>query len=410
MPPTDLNNITAETVEAATRPYRYALNHRNYIVEGIRQVAMRNLNHFTDAVGRNRQNYQVEDHFDAWISRVQSVMLADQGIEDNSINRAFLTVATFTPVQLFCALLYAEIEFFEKASEELLIYQDARYRECLDQHRDVIAHLKGFRDSFLHPRSRSPSDEQQFLAILPTTYAVIIPRLQKEFDEYLHRVGARLLQAYPAAELKTQWLNSFLQPGSRQTPMLAHLMLTVPDGHERSLPLDRRNRHERHIIQNAAYYERLIVCALVLWSEGLRAIKHALDRSEHDSEAEREGSREDPLQTIMAVPSSRRRLGDKIPLVRVATALAHAPLEMYQKVARENTAIGSELIDQYLSVPSRLKALRNHRRVVFHIKQRERHPGWDDILYADSELGTAVVRVRHLIELRSFYIRAKRLA
>ena len=29
-----MNNINAETVEVATRPYTYALNHRNYIVEG----------------------------------------------------------------------------------------------------------------------------------------------------------------------------------------------------------------------------------------------------------------------------------------------------------------------------------------------------------------------------------------
>ena len=61
---------------------------------------MRNLNHFTDAVGRCRHN-TVEDSFDTWFSRVQSVMLADQGIEDNVINRAFIAVATFTPVQAF---------------------------------------------------------------------------------------------------------------------------------------------------------------------------------------------------------------------------------------------------------------------------------------------------------------------
>ena len=267
-----------------------------------------------------------------------------------------------------------------------------------------------FRDSFLHPRSSSPSDEQQFLAIIPTTYTVIIPRLQKEFDEYLHRVGAGLLAAYPAAKLKTQWLNSFLQPRSRQTPMLTHLMLRVPDGHERPLPLDRRNRHEAHIIQNAAFYERLIVCALVLWNEGVKAITQALERSGHDTEKVLEASHEDRLQAIMAATSSWRRFDDRIALVRVATALAHAPLEMYQKVARENPAIGSELVDNYLSVPSRLKALRNLRRVVFHIKQREGDPGWDDILDADSELGAAVVRIRHLIELRSFFIRAKRLA
>lgn len=468
----DLNNINATAVEETIRPYRNALDHRNIIVEGIRKVAMRNMVHLTDAM----QRCDLRD--DAWVERVQAVMLEDQGMENDRFNRAVLPLATYYPVQIYLALLYAEIEFFEKASKKLEIYQDPDYRTCIDEHEDAIARLKAFRNSFLHPRPRSHSDEMQFLMANPDSYN-IAPFLQSEFDGYLYRVRARLvdallrtLSALPDAqrlycfreffrvntvrmavhqdetgldhlsdqskklskemdclsETARSWSPDRKQrdtvrrlaqclddvspslreqqydtPESRQPPMPVDIML-MSTGDQSPFPLDSTNKHEKHVIQNATYYQRLVDCALILWNESIAPIREAL---ENTGEAIQDKSFEELLRLFHATTATQtsRQLMDHAALGRVATALASEPLGIYWKIAEANSAIRNRPIDRYLSVPGRLLAIKNHRNVVFHIEKRATHPVTADLMTTDPDPATAPAGLDVLSELRSFFFR-----
>ena len=472
----DLNNINAAAVEAATRPFRNALDHRNIIVEGIRQVAARNMIHLIDVMQCCGLATIRED---AAVERVQAVMLEDQGMENNRFNRAVLPLATYYPVQIYLALLYAEIEFFERTSKKLEIYRDPDYRNYIDEHEDAIAPLKAFRDSFLHPGPDSRSDEMRFLLATPDSYN-IAPYLQSEFDVYLYRVRARLmdalwrtLSALPDAqrlyclreffrvntvrmavhqdetglehlsdqskrlsqeldrlsETTRSWSPDRKQrntacrlaqclddvspsmqeqqydtPGSRQTPMSADMIL-MSAGDQSPLPLESKNKYQKHLVQNAVYYQRLVDCALILWNESITAIRERLAATGEaiQGESPEEISR---LLHATAATLTSRQLMDHAALGRVATALASEPLGIYWKIVEANSAIRNKHLDRYLAVPGRLQAIRNHRNIVFHIEKRVPHPVRADLMTTDPDPATASAGPHVLSELRSFLFRA----
>ena len=472
----DLKSINIAAIEAATRPFSNALDHRNIIVEGIRQVAVRNMIHLTDVMQRCGLA-TISD--DAAVERIQAVMLEDQGMENERFNRAVLPLATYYPVQIYLALLYAEIEFFERTSKKLVIYRDPDYRNCIDEHADAIAPLKAFRDAFLHPRPDSLSDEMRFLLATPDSYN-IAPYLQGEFDGYLYRLRARLvdallrtLSALPDAqrlyclreffrvntvrmavhqdetglehlshqskrlsqeldrlsETTRSWSPDQKQrdtvrrlaqclddvspsmqeqqydtPGSRQTPLPADMILISARNQSR-LPLESENKHQRHLIQNAVYYQRLVDCAVILWNETIATIRERLA-------ATGEAIRGESLEKISrlfheatATQTSRQSM-DHAALARVATALASEPLGVYSKIAEANSAVRNKHLDRYLAVPGRLQAIRNHRNVVFHIEKRALHPVMADLMTTDPDPATAPAGLDVLGELRSFLFRA----
>lgn len=465
---TDLNNIDVATVEATTRPYRNAQYHRTYVVEGIRKIATQNMIHLADAA----QRCDLRD--DGW-ERVQAVMLEDQGLENDRLNRAVLTLGTYYPVQIYLALLYAETEFFETTSGKLEIYKDPVYRNHIDEHEAAVACLKEFRDSFLHPRPTSSADEQQFLATSDSYN--IAPRFQSAFDTYLNRVRIRIrdallgtLSLLPDAqrlycfrefirvnkakmellkdeaglrhlddqsrqlahmmdslpEAAKSWspdrrqrhtarrlgrclddVSPALQeqqygiPRSRQTPMLTSVMLTLAKAHGEPTGIDRTNRHEMHVIQNAAHYVRLVNCALVFWNEIFATIRDARGSAPGSSF-------EEFMDAVNATTENWEywQFVDLVALGKVRAALCFAPLNIYRKIAKGSI----EHIDVYLSVPGRLAALREHRNTVFHIEKRMPHPVESDLMITDSDYATAVLSPDLLVDLRCFFTRAAKLA
>lgn len=92
----------------AVRSYRNLFYHRTVLLEGIRRMAMRNMAHLTDAREHCDAHASLEE--DDWVPRVQAKMLSDQGLENNELNRTVIEWATFCLLQVYLALLYAEIE------------------------------------------------------------------------------------------------------------------------------------------------------------------------------------------------------------------------------------------------------------------------------------------------------------
>ena len=188
----DLKEIDIADIEANTRPYRNALDHRNFVVEGIRQIAFRNMMHLTNAMRHCGISNPGGDLSEDRLIRVQGKMLKDQGLENSQGNRNVLALGTYYPVQIYLTLLYAGIEFYDTNARKLELYKDRDYGDCLDHNKMTVLRLKDFRDSFLHPSQVSFSREELFLKT-PMSYHVA-PRLQQEFDDYLYRAREKILK------------------------------------------------------------------------------------------------------------------------------------------------------------------------------------------------------------------------
>ncbi len=117
------------------------------------------------------------------------MMLADQGQDDNELNRFLIEQATFSPVRLYFSLLFAEIDAIESCSRGITSMRDPTLAQWLRSRNGDIRLLKGFRDTFIHPQSATASAEQ---ALLHSGLHNRIPGLQRELDTALIRVRATI--------------------------------------------------------------------------------------------------------------------------------------------------------------------------------------------------------------------------
>lgn len=177
--------------DAVIGVYRNLFHHRTVIAEGIRQVACRNMIHLTEArVACAAHSRSLNE--DDWIGRVQAKMLADQGLVDSKVNRTVIGWATFYPVQVYLALLYAEIEYIQRNRERSGLLEDKDVFSYFDRKQEAISKLKGFRTAFLHPvKPESASLESDYLAYGQSYNGA--PEMQNVVDEYLYRLRGKLI-------------------------------------------------------------------------------------------------------------------------------------------------------------------------------------------------------------------------
>ena len=187
MRPEDLDRAGFDT---AVGVYWNHFHHRTVLLEGIRQIACRNMIHPTDA--REACEADSSSDGDHWVEHVQAKMLADQGLDDSKLNRTVIGWATFYPVQVYLAMLYAEIEYLRKYQERSALLVDSGVFSFFDHRQEAISKLEGFRDAFLHPlKPENASLEADFLANDQSYNAA--PEKQNAVDEYLFRLRGRLI-------------------------------------------------------------------------------------------------------------------------------------------------------------------------------------------------------------------------
>ena len=171
--------------------YRNLLHHRTVYLEGIRRIAFRNMIHLREAEGACGP-FSPSQNRDEWALRVQAKMLADQGLEDNALNLIVNGLATFYPVQIYLALLYAEIEYIGKYRKRSALIEDGEVFDYLDREQETVSRLKGFRMALLHPGKRDGDGlEMDFLGQGESYH--VAPQIQKVVDGYLKRLRERLL-------------------------------------------------------------------------------------------------------------------------------------------------------------------------------------------------------------------------
>ena len=136
--------------------YRKLRLHRCVIVEGVRVIAFRNMDHLCTT----RVRLQAMDGGDAEaMTRVYNKMLEDQGLDQTEDNRLVLLWASRAAWEIYTCLLYAEIEHYSAVAHR---HPNIRYEPLdsyLKSHEALIEQLENVRDKLLHPLKETSYDD-----------------------------------------------------------------------------------------------------------------------------------------------------------------------------------------------------------------------------------------------------------
>ena len=169
--------------------------HRCAIVEGVRVIAFRNMDHlFT-----TRVRLQAMDWGDTEaMARVRNKMLEDQGLDQTEANRSALIWASRAAWEIYMCLLYAEIEHYRAVSQKHPHIRHEPLDSYLKSHKALIEHLQSIRDLLLHPLKETSYEDslRQFRIeaskTAPDTF-LALEGLQSLLDEFLESFRGALL-------------------------------------------------------------------------------------------------------------------------------------------------------------------------------------------------------------------------
>lgn len=131
----------------------------------MRRTAWRNRRHLISAA-KHLQPARASAPGDSETQRhvlIQNQMLKDQGLPITPSNRFLLGHATIWPIRLYSALLYAEVEFFEKQRLRPPCISEDEVRGAFNGHRALIDRIKALRNRMLHPSPGPPEAELSLL-------------------------------------------------------------------------------------------------------------------------------------------------------------------------------------------------------------------------------------------------------
>lgn len=189
----DLATLRLRDIRPAVEHFGNLRHHRCEVLEGLRRTAWRNMRHLSTAIMRVGDRPagvgQYSREAEEWHSSVQAQMLSDQELENTAENRALLSEATFLPVRLYGAVLYAEIEFFCDPETSRLLDLGDQASLALSDHQTLIERLKVFRDRLLHPSHDSELADHE---LLQGGLFNQVPALQHDIDRLIECARAKL--------------------------------------------------------------------------------------------------------------------------------------------------------------------------------------------------------------------------
>ncbi len=181
-----------QTLHSGTTVLRNLIYHRALILEPTRRLAFRNMRHLTAAMADHHTptDAQVDSvEFNEWVRELQDRMLRDQGYESSEVHRVLIQIATFTPVKLYLALLYAEIEYLEERAGEHPLSGNQDLGDFLRDNGNLIGHSKRFRHGMLHPSERSIPFEEAWIS---SGFHNDLPRVQMKIDAIIREARETL--------------------------------------------------------------------------------------------------------------------------------------------------------------------------------------------------------------------------
>ena len=184
--------------------------HRTDILEGIRTIAFRNMDHLTRAMKREGIHRFTTP---ASIITVEDAMVRDQGLEPTPTHRWLLEAGTHIPWEIYLCLLFAEVESYRSMSASFAF---PPLDKLIDLNRAVLNTLKILRDKLLHPTKDVPYEKTlaRYFREVKGRYPAhfhFAADLQVLLDRYLHDLKNHLVEAFAdeTAQLPDNKLHAF---------------------------------------------------------------------------------------------------------------------------------------------------------------------------------------------------------
>ena len=388
----------AELDSEVVRFYRNLQHHRSTIMEGVRLIAFRNMNHMFRAM--TQLGIQSISN-DAEIDAVCDIMFQDQGLDSGINSRNVLEFSTIIPWEAYCYLLYAEMEGYQRASRKNgALKFDPLESFCLT-HGDVLDRLNVMRDKVLHPGKRVDLSDaiDDFLdagSIIDGHYYSTVFQAQNLIDMHLATLRTILAQQIadgvrPMAEghdipqqqlERFQWVRNIL---SYPLPRIGE----DPDEEQDQRPFNMRTWYmlglyrdygPREGVEYPAFLReaktdcmRMLMRSLVLHNEFIDLIDFGKLR-QIKTRAEVDAHHPSELLTAGSFTIGSQRSQDLLSPVRVGSALLVEPLRLYYQAVSEMPALGVAEIEEIVGSGPVPPALRIYRNIVFHLAHESVNP------------------------------------
>ncbi len=412
----------------AIKHYRNLQYHRSVILEGVRVIAFRNINHQT-RVMKNLGMSQLIDDRD--IDAVYNLMFQDQDLDPDLNSRRILEFVTWVPWEMYLCLLSAELESYRRESrrDPALLFDPL---EALFQSNETtIQHLTTLRDKVLHPAKRIHLHDalDNFMETgggIDGHYYSTVFKAQSAIDAYAawlrwslsELVGEELLRANkssgPADKDKLSKLHKRWEVFSRPLPGLYN----TPTDESTQTPFNLRTWYmlglfRKHNVSHGPRYPsfvqeaktdcvRILMRSLVLSNEfvnlldisKLRAIR---SRTELDAHS--------PFDLLVMDTSSitDQQAQNLIAPVRVSTALLAEPLRIYHQAVEEFPELRHDEIEGIAGPQAVPPKLRYFRNIVFHVASDNIDPDDTESVFV-SQLGEHLHALSLLPHLMEFYM------
>ena len=315
---------------------------------------------------------------------------------------------------IYLCLLYAEIEAYIAHAKKIPDLRDKVIDGLLCENQEILRALKIYRDKLLHPGAGIDEEQaiDQIFALVENSDQIeleLVFTLQRIIDCHIRCIGlgitrsidAELAQiievgksgkwpgrrsrkkfedwigqiAYVPPNANSMTADEFggnLKKGSAPNLSMSAAIALVSRMMEHEIS-NRRPRIEIPDVPGDRDYVRMLMRAFVLASEGMGAADTAKLLMSEDP-------RTLPLMEIVkcmkdgAVPETDQEVQNLIAVDRVALAMVHEPLRVYNKIVRERKVRVPEWMENSIRSGKEYRRLVNFRNIVFHVKREHRSP------------------------------------
>ena len=377
---------------ATLRHYRNLRWHRSTILEGIRRLAVRNINHRVRAMirlGGGELGRQVT------AKAVFDRLHEDQGMGTDVNSRQMVDYINTVPWEMYLCLLYVELESYLSASrrDPGLVFRPLE--EFLDSKSAAIENLKTVRDKVLHPvKGIELGDALDSFMNAGTHidghYLKLVFDAQRRLDEYCAwlRASLEILVAMERANAKK---SARQRRGTAAKLRMATAALAGPlpqfigerDDGTLQTPFDRRKwlirgLNEVQEIRSGLRYPafvreaktdcmRMLMWSLVFANEfvhlvdfkKLRTVETQSDLSAHEAFA---------FLAAETATMSAQQIEDLFAPLRVSNALLAEPLRIYYEVVQEVPELRDRGLEEIVGPGPVPPVFNRYRNVVFHVR------------------------------------------
>ena len=377
----------------AIKYYRNLQYHRSTILEGVRLTAIRNFNHMTRIMTSLGMNTLADD---SDVDTVSDLIFKEQGMNPDLNSRSILEFVTVTPWEMYCCLLYVELENYKKASKKDPTLRFDPLEEFFQSNDTTLQHLNVLRDKILHPGKQIPLDHaidnfmEEPRKIHGQHYYNTVFQAQSLIDAY-----AAWLRSSLSELVSKEWIHAAKRHGAQGNDKLTKLqkareILSYPlpqlgnepknEGVQTPFNLKTwymlglfRN-HDRDQVQSYPTFiqkaktdcMRMLMRSLVLSNEFVNLLDISKLRAVKER-AELDAMNPFDLLVTRTTPLTEQQAQNLISPVRIGNALLAEPLRIYYQTVEEAPELRHNGIEEIAGPGPVPPALRHYRNIVFHV-------------------------------------------